>query len=550
MSALPASGAWPTQPLPADKPPVEPQSAAKGASLRLNHRPIVNFRSHWLGEGPASRAEQAQEVLNEALASSEANDLGLQREGDVQRVELNGQPLFVLTPTDLGAGLNLGQQDAAARQVLRRLQQAVAEHRESRDPKALGRALITTLLASALALGALRLLIALRRRWSERLFQALSGNQFQGALGLFLKEYLAHSGRAIQWLSKALTLGLVLLLLDTWATFVLRQFAYTRPWGERGSDRLLSLLSQFAGAILNAIPQLMVALLILGMARLATQVFSAVMKRVEQGEITLGSLDAEIAMPTRRLGNLLIWLFALAMAYPYLPGADSEAFKGMTVLAGLMLSMGASGMVGQALAGLSLLYSRSLRVGEHVKMGETEGTVVGLSLFSTRLHTGMGEEICLPNTLVLNQPIRNFSRLVADGRFMLHTAITIGYDTPWRQVHAMLMEAAQRSAGVASEPPPYVVQTALSDFYVEYRLCAQSNRSAPHRRIEALNQLHGHIQDVFNEMGVQIMSPHFRVNPQEPMVVPPGPWASTNAPAGDFLQPTQAEHGAQKATDA
>ena len=180
------------------------------------------------------------------------------------------------------------------------------------------------------------------------------------------------------------------------------------------------------------------------------------------------------------------------MAYPYLPGSHSEAFKGVSVLAGLMLS------------GFSLMYSRSLRPGEYVKAGDTEGTVMNIGLFATRIHTGMGEEVSIPNAVMFSQPVRNFSRLVTDGHFVVHTTVTIGYATPWRQVHAMLLEAARRTPGVAQTPSPYVLQTALSDFYVEYRMCAQIDKSAPARRAEALNQLHGNIQDVFNEYGVQI----------------------------------------------
>ena len=151
-------------------------------------------------------------------------------------------------------------------------------------------------------------------------------------------------------------------------------------------------------------------------------------------------------------------------------------------------------------------------------------------MFATRLHTGMGEEVSLPNAVVFSQPVRNFSRLVEDdGQYMLHTAVTIGYATPWRQVHAMLLEAARRTPGVLQQPAPYVVQTALSDFYVEYRLCVQGSRAAPRRRVEALSQLHGHIQDVFNEHGVQIMSPHYLSDPAEAQVVPAGPWFPTEA---------------------
>ena len=195
-----------------------------------------------------------------------------------------------------------------------------------------------------------------------------------------------------------------------------------------------------------------------------------------------------------------------------------------------MLSLGASGVVGQAMAGFSLMYSRCLRVGEYVKIGETEGTVTAIGMFATKVHTGLGEEVSLPNAVVFSQPVRNFSRLVQDGQFVLHTAVTIGYSTPWRQVHAMLLEAARRTPGVADDPAPYVVQTALSDFYVEYRLCAHGNKSAPRRRAEAVSALHANVQDVFNENGVQIMSPHYRADPPQAQVVPPEDWSPTLAP--------------------
>ena len=157
-------------------------------------------------------------------------------------------------------------------------------------------------------------------------------------------------------------------------------------------------------------------------------------------------------------------------------------------------------------------------------------------MFTLKIHTGLGEEVSLPNALAFSQPVHNYSRLVADGHFVLHTAVTIGYATPWRQVHAMLLEAARRTTSVAREPAPYVMQTALSDFYVEYQLCAQGDRSAPRSRAEAINQLHANIQDVFNENGVQIMSPHYLGDPPQPQIVPPEAWspdlAAQARPAG------------------
>jgi len=145
-------------------------------------------------------------------------------------------------------------------------------------------------------------------------------------------------------------------------------------------------------------------------------------------------------------------------------------------------------------------------------------------MFATRLATGKGEEVVLPNSYVVSNTTRNFSRSVHGKGFVLHTTVTIGYSTPWRQVDAMLLRAAERSRGILASPAPYVIQTALSDFYVEYCLVAYAGPEAPSKRAEAISELHANVQDVFNEHGVQIMSPHYMIDPTHPQVVPKDRW--------------------------
>jgi small-conductance mechanosensitive channel len=206
------------------------------------------------------------------------------------------------------------------------------------------------------------------------------------------------------------------------------------------------------------------------------------------------------------------------------PRADTDAFKGLSVLLGLMVSVGASGIVGQAASGLILMYTRTYRPGEYIRVGDNEGTVVALGMFTTRVRTGMGEELTMPNSMVLATVTRNFSRTVKGAGFIVDAAVTIGYDAPWRQVHAMLIGAARRTAGILSDPPPRVFQTALSDFYVEYRLVCQAIPTEPLPRAEIVSNLNANIQDVFNEHGVQIMSPHYLGDPQQSKVVPKAHW--------------------------
>ena len=498
-------------------------------TVLLNQRKVVMFRATLLGDSPIDRAELAREALQSALAKAGPGLVTRTVLGESVQFSVDGQEVFFLVADDLLRSRSPGLLEAASHEVLQKLQLAVRETKHRSDPKELATGAAYSAVATLLAYGLLRLIFWLRRKVGLRLKAVLQVDEQRPATGTVIGTYGDHLRVASRFFTTALAWVLALLVVDVWVSYVLQQFAITRPWGERSTVWLLGVLEQFALAIAAAVPGILIAGLIFVMARMVSQATKIFLQRVERGDISLTWLDADTAVPTQRLSSAVIWLFALAMAYPYLPGSNSEAFKGVSVLAGLMLSLGASSVVGQALSGFSLMYSHSLRLGEYVKVGDTEGTVVALGLFTTKVHTGLGEVVSLPNSVVFSQPIRNFSRLVQNGQFMVHAVVTIGYATPWRQVQAMLLAAAQRSSGVAQDPAPYVVQTALSDFYVEYRLCAQSNKNAPGRRAEAISQLHANILDVFNENGVQIMSPHYRSDPVEPQVVIPGAWSPRQA---------------------
>jgi small-conductance mechanosensitive channel len=337
----------------------------------------------------------------------------------------------------------------------------------------------------------------------------------------------------VSWVLAIIYWFLILLLLYEWLGFILGRFPYTRPMGERLMQYLLDVVTGIAGSMLGAIPKLLIALIIFLIAKAIVNILRSIFDRVEQGQISVSWLDHDTVRPTRRLVSAAVWLFALAMAYPYLPGAQTEAFKGLSVLIGLMISLGASSLVGQAASGLILMFTRTMRSGEYVSISDKEGTVVELGLFTTRIRNGLGEELTMPNSLILGTVTKNYSRMVHGPGFILSTTVTIGYDTPWRQIHAMLLEAARRTAGVLEDPPPRVFQLALSDYYPEYRLVCQAIPTTPLPRAEVLTALHANIQDVFNEYGVQIMSPHYMTDPAEAKVVAEQDWfAAPAAPPG------------------
>jgi small-conductance mechanosensitive channel len=386
--------------------------------------------------------------------------------------------------------------------------------------QALGWSALATALALALAWVLRRGHAALGRRlvtlseWHSRKLQ-------WGGIELLQRERAAAVVRKL--LSGVHSLVLVLLVYE-WLSFVLARFPFTRVWGETLNSYLLNLLGLMGNAVVSAVPGLFTAVVIFYLARAATGMLGRFFDRIQQGEHSLAWLDADVAVPTRRIATAVVWLFALAMAYPYLPGAQTEAFKGLSVLVGLMISLGASNLVGQAASGLILTYGRVFRRGEYVRIADQEGTVTEVGMFATRIRTGLGEEVTISNTTILGSTTKNYSRAVQGEGYVLDTTVTIGYDTPWRQVHAMLQEAAARTEGVLATPAPQVFQTALSDWYPVYRLVCQAVPSEPRPRALLLSALHANIQDVFNTYGVQIMSPQYIADPQTPKQVPPSQW--------------------------
>ncbi|MDD1989266.1 mechanosensitive ion channel family protein [Pseudomonas putida] len=502
------------------------------AELQIANRSIITLHATLLGETPAARVQRATSVIEEALRGTDELKVSIDPIVNSHLVLLGGRRAFIVAPQDLG--VEGGDTRAAAEQAAATLRQVVDETGEARSLrfmlKALGFSVIATLVFVVLIKGA----NLGRRKLRGRLTQLMRERARQikvGQLPLFDMQYVYY---LIDRLLRLMYWVIVLLLSYQWLSFVLSQFPYTRPWGESLNLHLLDLLRYLLDGILHAIPGIAVAVMIFFIARGISGFSRRVLERMARPG-TLKWLTEETLQPTTRLTSLAIWLFALVMAYPYLPGSGTDAFKGLSVLLGLMISLGATSVVGQAAAGLILTYSRTLKAGEYVRVGNNEGTVTEVGIFNTTIRTGLGEVLTLPNSMITGSVTRNYSRAVQGQGYIVDTVVTIGYDTPWRQVEAMLVEAAQRTDGILQNPSPQVFQTGLSDFYPEYRLVAQAVPSAPRPRAELLSLLHANIQDVFNEYGVQIMSPHYLGDPVQEKWVPRDKWfaAPAREPGGD-----------------
>lgn len=491
---------------------------ASAATVRFYNRDILTFRSAFMGRSPSQRAAVTEFNIKRIVDEPGVPRVTFNDTADGAILLLGGEVVTLITPADVDAaqGETLGQ----VREVVRsRLDDAVVA--AERAPGRMFRGVLHCLVATLLA-GLLIWLLAWAARRLRAAMLAWVGRR-AGTLRSAPVRQMLHGANALaDWLSRALLLVAVLLLAEEWLRYVFHQFDYTQPWARAMTAWVAAQAKAWLWAGVAAIPGLVTAIVIFLLARLCSQIVGLLFRGVQNGRFQLFGIDRQLAEPSRKLTVGGIWLFALVMAYPYLPGSGSDAFKGLSVLLGVMISLGGSSIVGQAAAGFTLLYARTMSIGDLVKVADVEGQVIQIGLFTTRIRTLTGVEVSLPNMHVLSGKLLNYSRDPQAAGMWLETGVTIGYDTPWRQVQRLLLDAAGKTAHVQSAPAAYVLQTALNDFYVAYVLRVHIVEFP--LRAEILSALHANIQDAFNAAGVQIMSPNYIADPELPKIVAPADW--------------------------
>ena len=234
---------------------------------------------------------------------------------------------------------------------------------------------------------------------------------------------------------------------------------------------------------------------------------------ISKGSITIKGFYPDWANPTFNIIRLLVIAFAFIIAFPYIPGSHSSAFKGVSVFIGILVSLGSSSAMANFISGIIMIYMRPFARGDRVRIGETIGDVIDRTILRTRLLTPKNERVTIPNSQVLSGQIINFTSKAAIKDLILHTTVTIGYDVPWRDVHKILLDAAKETENLIDDPEPFVLQKSLQDFYVEYEVNAYTKK--PRRIPATYSELHQNIQDKFNEAGVEILSPHYRMQRQD-----------------------------------
>ncbi len=428
--------------------------------------------------------------------------------------------IFELLPSDAALESLTLPEYAIACQL--RTRDAIVNYRRDREP---GRTLRSGGLVAAIGLALILVLVLVVRstrrleRWLTRNYRGTDEVSTRGAFQFVSRERIWWILRLATGLIRTVAVLVLVYLYLQWA---LALFPWTRLIGRTllslVSDPVQTMVTGFVGFL----PELFFLIVLTLVARWAVRGLGAFTKLVENGTVALPDFEPEWAQPTYRIVRVVLIALFVVVAYPYIPGSDSGAFKGVSLLLGLLVSVGSSSVVSNVIAGYTMIYRRAFRVGDRIRVNDHFGDVVAVRPLVTTLRTPKNEEIVIPNADILSSAIINYSALARRDGLLLHTTVGIGYEVPWRKIEAMLLQAAARTEGLAATPAPFVLQNGLGDFCVQYELnvpCAEAQRMA-----HLYSALHRSIQDVFNENGVQIMTPAYEGDPDVPKVVPPERW--------------------------
>ena len=323
---------------------------------------------------------------------------------------------------------------------------------------------------------------------------------------------------------------LIFVLLYLYVPFILSAIPQTHELAGKVMPYLMAPVLTSGKAIWGYLPDFITLVVILVAGRYLIRLLRFSMVAIGAGGLKVEGFEAEWAEPTYKLGRMLIVFVVIMISYPYLPGSGSDVFKGFSLFLGALVTLGASSSIANVIAGIILTYTGSFRVGDRVKIGDTVGDVIEKKLFVTRLRTIYNEEVTVPNGVVMQTELVNYTASSKKGGLALTIEAGIGYDVDWRTVHELLKNAAGKTERILEEPEPFVLQHGLGDFAVQYKLVAFTDDART--AVKTVSELRQHALDEFNEAGVEIMTPMIHAVRNSPELATPK--GASEGQAGPF----------------
>lgn len=501
---------------------------AKGSPVLLDGKPVVEIRWSNQARPLQERAQMVSERLEKAADSLNApgKSTVTQLDEGIYEITVGKFPLVTVFPGDARqAGV---QSDVLAGQWAKEFDRAIADYRAQRSWK---KRVQRLLLTAATIVGTL-FLLSLIRRATQRV-SAFAVSRFTARVSTDERKVVAVLARkrmlpVIHGFFKGLRFVLSLLLIGFALQFLLFFFPRTETVAASLLESVIEMLKSFGAAFLRSLPSLLFLGVVVIVTWYALKLSNFIFRGLADGTLVIEGFRTTWAFTTQRIVSLLLIVLALLVAYPYIPGSESPAFKGISIFIGLLVSLGSTGLMANVVTGIMLTYMDAFHVGDVIQFDERYARVEKMSMLTTQLRTRWNEVLTIPNSLILSKEVANLS--LADHRgIAIRCTVGVGYDVPWRQIENMMLLAAARTEGVSRSQEPYVYTLSLNQFDVTYEVNAFLEPGAVY--FATRSQLNRNVLDAFNEFGVQIMTPAYEGDPEGEKVVPKSKWFS--APASE-----------------
>ncbi|HKZ17181.1 MAG TPA: mechanosensitive ion channel domain-containing protein [Geobacteraceae bacterium] len=486
---------------------VKQEAVSPPSPVVLDNRTLFYVRERALSFAPEDRARAIMRKLDKLAGDSLVRPEAVSVVDSETTTDIVVDDLIIMSVTDSDARAEGRSRQELAGEYSRRISEALEKHREEYSP----RSLISGIIYSAITTVVLIALLILFKVLFPKVYTKIEfwrGTRIRSIRIQSLEIIRADQIAALlKGIARGVRIFLVLLLLYFYIPLMFSFFPWTRGFAAKLLDYMLTPFQVIGRAIYEYLPNIFFLAVIILVTYYAIKLTRFFFAEVEKGTVSIPGFFSEWAIPTFKIVRFLLVAFAAIVAFPYLPGSESPAFRGVSIFLGVLFSLGSTSAVANVVAGVFLTYTRAFRIGDRVQIAETIGDITEKTLLVTRVRTIKNVDITIPNSMVLSSHVTNFSSSAREYGLILHTSVTIGYDAPWRTVHDLLIAAALATEHIMELPSPFVLQTNLNDFFVTYELNAFTDK--PQRMATIYSDLHQNIQDKFNEAGVEIMSPHY-----------------------------------------
>ena len=314
--------------------------------------------------------------------------------------------------------------------------------------------------------------------------------------------------RLLLMLTRGLLVMLVVIQLFISLPLLFSIFPETEKFTWKMINYVWSPLRDIVVSMVGFFPNLVKIVVIIYVVHWILRALRHVANELQSGRLKIEGFYEDWAMPTYHIIRIFVVAFTLVVVWPLLPGSESGVFKGVSIFVAALFSLGSTTTIGNLISGIIITYMRPFLVGDYVRIDNREGVVVEKNAFITRLKDIKGNIVTVPNNTILSQQTVNYSAALRHGQgTIIHTDFTFTYVVPRATIETYLLEAADRCDLLLKEPKPFVLVTALEDFYTRYELNGYTQDAE--QLFEVYSDLHKHIVDVFREHQLNPTSSHF-----------------------------------------